>query len=94
MNDTPKNDWSKSFLEQEESIDDLARMASIAETLCFSTFGESTSDNGGWEDALFTIRHLVTMIDEFRADYLAALGNGASLAVLGKGPSGTDSPVA
>ena len=84
MNDTTKEYWRKSFLEQEESIDDLARMASIAETLCFSTFGEVTSDNGALEDALFTIRHLVTMIDEFRADYLAALGQGVS---------GTDSPV-
>ena len=84
MNDTTKEYWRKSFLEQEASIDNLARIASIAETLCFSTFGEVTSDNSAWEDALFTIRHLVTMIDEFRADYLAALGQGAS---------GTDSAV-
>jgi len=75
MNDTANEYWSKSFREQEESVDDLARMASIAETLCFSTFGEVASANGAWEDALFTIKHLVAMIDEFRADYLIALGS-------------------
>jgi hypothetical protein len=65
--------WSKSFLDQEEAVEDLARMASVAENRCFAAFGEVNAVGNDWEDALFTIRHLVSMIDRFRDDYFAAI---------------------
>ena len=61
------------FLDQEESVENLARMASIAEKLCLTTFGQMAPADGSWDDALFSIRHLVGMIDEFRSNYLVAL---------------------
>jgi len=70
MNDTAKERWSKS--DQEEAVEDLARMASITERLCFATFGEVARDSDS-EDALFAVRHLATMITTFQRDYIAAI---------------------
>ena len=70
MNDAAKERWSKS--DQEEAVENLARMASIAERLCFATFGEVARDSE-CEDALFAIRHLATMIATFQRDYIAAI---------------------
>jgi hypothetical protein len=73
MNEPVKERWSKLFLDQEETVENLARMASVAENRCFATFGEVAAVGDDWEDALFTIRHLVSMIDRFRDDYFAAI---------------------
>jgi hypothetical protein len=73
MNEPVKERWSKLFLDQEETVENLARMASVAENRCFATFGEVAAVGNDWEDALFTIRHLVSMIDRFRDDYFAAI---------------------
>jgi hypothetical protein len=73
MDDALKERWSKSFLDQEEAVENLARMASVAENRCFAAFGEATPVGKDWEDALFTIRHLASMIDRFRDDYFAAI---------------------
>jgi hypothetical protein len=76
MNDAVKERWCESFLDQEEAVENLARMASVAENRCFAAFGEVTSVGNDWEDALFTIRHLVSMIHRFRDDYFAAIRDG------------------
>ena len=76
MDDAVKERWWESFLDQEEAVENLARMASVAENRCFAAFGEVTSVGNDWEDALFTIRHLVSMIDRFRDDYFAAIREG------------------
>jgi len=76
MNEPVKERWSKLFLDQEETVENLARMASVAENRCFATFGEVAAVGNDWEDALFTIRHLVSMIDRFRDDYFAAIREG------------------
>jgi hypothetical protein len=76
MDDAVKERWWESFLDQEEAVENLARMASVAENRCFAAFGEVTPVGKDWEDALFTIRHLVSMIDRFRDDYLAAIREG------------------
>ena len=76
MNEPVKERWSKLFLDQEETVENLARMASVAENRCFATFGEVAAVGDDWEDALFTIRHLVSMIDRFRDDYFAAIREG------------------
>jgi hypothetical protein len=73
MDDALKERWSKSFLDQEEAVENLARMASVVENRCFAAFGEATPVGKDWEDALFTIRHLASMIDRFRDDYFAAI---------------------
>jgi len=70
MSDAAKERWTKS--DQEEALDDLARMASITERLCFATLGEVASDSE-CEDVLFAVRHLATMITAFQRDYLAAM---------------------
>jgi hypothetical protein len=77
MNDAAKESWSKSFLKQEELVENLARMASITQDLCFATFGQSAPEDDRWEDALFTIRHLVSMIEDFQNEYLAAISAGS-----------------
>jgi len=76
MDDAVKERWWESFLDQEEAVENLARMASVAENRCFAAFGEVTPVGKDWEDALFTIRHLVSMIDRFRDDYFAAIREG------------------
>jgi hypothetical protein len=76
MDDAVKERWWESFLDQEEAVENLARMASVAENRCFAAFGEVTPVGNDWEDALFTIRHLVSMIDRFRDDYFAAIREG------------------
>lgn len=48
-------------------------MASVAENRCFAAFGEVTAVDSDWEDALFSIRQLVSMVDRFRDDYLIAI---------------------
>jgi hypothetical protein len=73
MNDAVRERWCELFLEQEEAVENLSRMASVAESCCFATFGEVIAVDNDWEDALFTIRHLVSMIDRFRDDYLSAI---------------------
>ena len=73
MDDAVKERWWESFLDQEEAVENLARMASVVENRCFAAFGEATPVGKDWEDALFTIRHLASMIDRFRDDYFAAI---------------------
>jgi hypothetical protein len=73
MRDVVKDYWRISFLEQEEPIENIARMASITENVCFATFGESSPNNIDSEDALFTIRQLVAMIEDYRTHYHAAI---------------------
>jgi hypothetical protein len=73
MNDAVRERWCELFLEQEEAVENLSRMASVAESCCFATFGQIIAVDNDWEDALFTIRHLVSMIDRFRDDYLSAI---------------------
>jgi hypothetical protein len=70
MSDAAKERWTNS--DQEEAVENLARMASITERLCFATFGEVARESE-CEDALFAVRHLVTMITAFQRDYLAAM---------------------
>jgi hypothetical protein len=71
VNDAAKERWSKS--DQEEAVENLARMASITERLCFATFGELAARDSECEDALFAIRHLATMITTFQRDYIVAI---------------------
>ena len=61
------------ILDQEEAVENLARMASITEIICLSTFAQAAPADGSWDDALFSIRHLVGMIDEFRSNFLVVL---------------------
>jgi hypothetical protein len=65
--------WRIAFLEQEEAVDDIARMASIAENLCIETFGDIAPDNSACQDALFTVKHLAEMIEDFQTTYLGVI---------------------
>jgi hypothetical protein len=73
MSNLAQQRWSKLFLDEEEAVEDLVRMVSVTEQLCFARFGEVAAVGPDWEDALFAMRHLRDMIDSFQGQYLAAM---------------------
>jgi hypothetical protein len=73
MSNLAQQRWSELFLDEEEAVEDLVRMASVTEQLCFARFGEVAAVGPDWEDALFAMRHLRDMIDSFQGQYLAAM---------------------